>query len=78
MTDLPGSPEEGGVWARALLEDAGLAAPPPLAVDERDEMLAFLAAAMEGDRGQALYAYLQSGLAIAATMGQVLREEAAT
>jgi SAM-dependent methyltransferase len=66
---------------RALLEDAGLArvddaaagARTPAAVDARDEMLEFLASSLDGDRERALYAYFQSGLAIAGAMLQLLR-----
>jgi SAM-dependent methyltransferase len=76
-----GSPDESAEWVRALLEDAGLArvddaaggASTPAAVDARDEMLEFLASSLDGDRERALYAYFQSGLAIAGAMLQLLR-----
>jgi SAM-dependent methyltransferase len=44
-----------------------------VAVDERDEMLAFLVEGMEGDRDRALFTYFRSGLSIADAMLQVLR-----
>ncbi|MES1243347.1 MAG: class I SAM-dependent methyltransferase [Acidobacteriota bacterium] len=44
-----------------------------VAIDERDEMLAFLVEGMEGDRDRALFTYFHSGLSIADGMLQVLR-----
>jgi SAM-dependent methyltransferase len=68
--------------AAALLADRGLAAggvdlgldqQVDLAIDERDEMLAFLAASHQGDRDRALFTYFHTGLSIAGAIGQVLR-----
>jgi SAM-dependent methyltransferase len=59
--------------ADALLADLGIA-PGTLerAIDERDEMLEFLAAANEGDRERALCQYFRSGASIADSLAQVL------
>lgn len=44
-----------------------------VAIDARDEMLAFLIEGMEGDRDRALFTYFHSGLSIADGLLQVLR-----
>lgn len=44
-----------------------------VAIDDRDEMLAFLIEGMEGDRDRALFTYFHSGLSIADGLLQVLR-----
>jgi SAM-dependent methyltransferase len=44
-----------------------------VAIDARDEMLAFLIEGMEGDRDRALFTYFRSGLSIADAMLQILR-----
>jgi SAM-dependent methyltransferase len=67
------SPEERSPLVAALLAERGVApGEVDLAIDARDEMLAFLLAASEGDRDRALATYFRSGLAIADAFGQVL------
>ncbi len=57
-----------------LLADLGIAPGTlDLAVDDRDEMLAFLVESHGGDRDRALFQYFQSGASIADSLGQVLR-----
>lgn len=68
-------PDETSPFVRAFLDDRGLSGSSglDLAIDERDEMLGFLVAGMEGDRDKALFAYFRSGLSIADALLQVLR-----
>src|SRR5262245_2600183 len=64
-------PDETSPLADALLAELGVA--PGRAIDARDEMLGFLAAAQEGDRERALCQYFRSGASLADSLGQVLR-----
>src|SRR5881227_3167136 len=67
-------PDESNPRVSALLADLGIdPATVDLAVDARDEMLAFLVEAHRGDRERALFHYFQSGASIADSLGQVLR-----
>ncbi|HEX4960092.1 MAG TPA: class I SAM-dependent methyltransferase [Thermoanaerobaculia bacterium] len=67
-------PDETNPRIAALLSDLGLApGTVDLAVDARDEMLAFLVQSHDGDRDRALFQYFQSGASIAGSLGQVLR-----
>jgi SAM-dependent methyltransferase len=67
-------PDDPNPRVSVLLADLGLApGAAGLAVDDRDEMLAFLLAAHRGDRDRALFQYFQSGESIARCLGQVLR-----
>jgi SAM-dependent methyltransferase len=67
-------PDESNPRVSILLSDLGL---PPgavdLAIDDRDEMLAFLVESHRGDRDRALFQYFQSGESIAGSLAQVLR-----
>ncbi|HEX3555420.1 MAG TPA: class I SAM-dependent methyltransferase [Thermoanaerobaculia bacterium] len=67
-------PDETNPRVSALLADLGIdPATVDLAVDARDEMLAFLVESCGGDREWALFQYFQSGSSIADSLGQVLR-----
>ncbi|MFY9826197.1 MAG: class I SAM-dependent methyltransferase, partial [Thermoanaerobaculia bacterium] len=67
-------PDEPNPRVTRLLADLGLApGAVDLAVDDRDEMLAFLVKSHRGDRDSALFQYFQSGESIARSLGQVLR-----
>jgi SAM-dependent methyltransferase len=67
-------PDESNPRVSALLADLGLApGAVDLAVDDRDEMLAFLLKLHRGDRDSALFQYFQSGESIARCLEQVLR-----
>lgn len=59
---------------KTFLADLGPAAQGlDLGLDQRDEMLAFLLAAQQGDLDRALFAYFRSGASIADSLGQILR-----
>lgn len=64
-------PDETSPLADALLAELGAA--PARAIDARDEMLGFLAAAQGGDRERGLCQYFRSGASIADSLLQVLR-----
>ena len=66
--------DETSSLVEILLADLGIA-PGTLvrAIDDRDEMLGFLAATCEGDRERALCQYFRSGASIADSLLQVLR-----
>jgi SAM-dependent methyltransferase len=64
-------PDSANPLVAALLAELGTA--PELAVDEGDEMLAYLATLFEGDRERALFEYFRSGASIAAALAQVLQ-----
>ena len=64
-------PDETSPLADALFAELG--AVPARAIDARDEMLDFLAAAQAGDRERGLCQYFRSGASIADSLGQVLR-----
>src|SRR6185295_18922355 len=64
-------PDETSPLADALFAELGVA--PARAIDARDEMLDFLAAAQAGDRERGLCQYFRSGASIADSLGQVLR-----
>ncbi len=64
-------PDETSPLTDALLAELGAA--PARAIDARDEMLGFLAAAQAGDRERGLCQYFRSGASIADSLGQVLR-----
>jgi SAM-dependent methyltransferase len=64
-------PDETSPLADALF--AVLGAAPARAIDARDEMLGFLAAAQAGDRERGLCQYFRSGASIADSLLQVLR-----
>lgn len=67
-------PDEANPRVSVLLADLGLAPGAiDLAIDGRDEMLAFLREAHRGDRDSALFQYFQSGESIARCLGQILR-----
>ncbi|MBW8875244.1 MAG: class I SAM-dependent methyltransferase [Acidobacteria bacterium] len=67
-------PDETNPRIAALLADLGIdPGTVDLAVDARDEMLAFLVESCGGDRDRALFQYFQSGASIAESLGQVLR-----
>lgn len=67
-------PDEPSPFVRAFLADRSLGPGElDLAVDARDEMLAFLADWQEGDREQALFAYFRTGRSVADALLQVLR-----
>jgi SAM-dependent methyltransferase len=67
-------PDEANPRVSVLLADLGLApGTVDLAIDDRDEMLAFLVKSHRGDRDRALFQYFQSGESIARSLGQVLR-----
>ncbi|HEY7214096.1 MAG TPA: class I SAM-dependent methyltransferase [Thermoanaerobaculia bacterium] len=64
-------PDETSPLADALFAELGAA--PARAIDARDEMLGFLAAAQGGDRERGLCQYFRSGASIADSLTQVLR-----
>jgi SAM-dependent methyltransferase len=70
-------PDDMSPSVAALLADLSIGGMAPgsldVAIDVRDEMLAFLIEGMEGDRDRALFTYFHSGLSIADCMLQVLR-----
>jgi SAM-dependent methyltransferase len=67
-------PDESNSRVSVLLSDLGLPlGAVDLAVDDRDEMLAFLVKSHRGDRDGALFQYFQSGESIARSLAQVLR-----
>src|SRR4051812_21354752 len=67
-------PDESNARVSVLLADLGLApGAVELAIDDRDEMLAFLLKSHRGDRDSALFQYFQSGESIARSLDQVLR-----
>jgi SAM-dependent methyltransferase len=72
--DLAFDPASPPPHLRTLLCDLGLAPGTlDLAVDRRDEMLAFLLESESGDLDRALFTYFRSGASLADALGQVLR-----